>query len=73
MDNETITFTLTKKEAETIQWWLHCHFTDCLTDDDEFDKEWFAKSLNMLDKIEIPLKHADIISTTTREYYCEKK
>jgi hypothetical protein len=68
---EEFTLTLNKTDMNMIQMVLSNNFDYLLQEyqGTEQDKELLKKWLDILDKIEIPMKKADMLWDTTREYY----
>jgi hypothetical protein len=74
MENETFTYTFDKNEINLIQLVLSNN-VDYLMQEykgNVQDKELIEKWLNILDKIETPMKEKNMLWQTTKEYYMKE-
>ena len=74
MENEKFTYTFNKNEINLIQLVLSNN-VDYLIQEykgNEQDKELIEKWLNILDKIETPMKEKNMLWQTTKEFYAKE-
>ena len=74
MENEKFTYTFDKNEINLIQLVLSNN-VDYLMQEykgNEQDKELIEKWLNILDKIETPMKEKNMLWQTTKEFYTKE-